>query len=68
MRAIKNLPSCSGDYGILVVQSSHAKAVDGMDLATAGAARTGGGLVTHLDSECCLYFSEVVLKMQIISF
>jgi hypothetical protein len=32
-----------------VVESSHAKAVDGVDLATAAAARTAGGVVTHLD-------------------
>ena len=49
-----DIPSCSGDYGILMMKSSHAKAVDGMDLATAAAARTVGGVVTHLDlfAEC----------------
>jgi hypothetical protein len=32
-----------------MMESSHAKAVDGMDLATAAATRTVGGVVTHLD-------------------
>jgi hypothetical protein len=47
-----------------MVESSHTKAVDGVDLATAAAARTAGSVVTHIDW-IAVYFSEVVLKMTI---
>ncbi len=57
----ENVPSCSRDYGILVVKSSHAKAVDGVDLATA-AARAALRFVAHLDYEIRLYFKKGLLK------
>jgi hypothetical protein len=63
----ENIPSCARDYSILVVESSHAKAVDGVDLATAGAARAAGGVVTHLDLESGFYFSKGTLRTKISS-
>ncbi len=52
---IENVPGCSSDYGILVVESSHAKAVDGVNLATtAAAAGTAFRVFTHLDYESWL--------------
>jgi len=65
VKRTEDIPSCSSDYGILVVKPSHAKAVDGVDLATAVAARTTGGVVTHLDLERNLYFSKGVLATEI---
>lgn len=36
-----NSPSSSGDYGVLVMESSNLEAIQGMDSATAGRARAG---------------------------
>lgn len=50
-----DIPSCSGNYGILADKSSHANTVDGVDFAAA-ITRALARNVRHLEyrCDCCL--------------